>query len=389
MTEPISSIRKPTVGSNTGRPSTEEVIRELQRNFYQRRLLLVALHLLVPGFILTGVKFATLNRAVPGLEFLWTHSLAFAAIGVILGSLLVAMSMTRCHFGILVNGALVNWRIYGERVDCKLNWFGLSAGFYLLSICSMSFGLAIAIYCLIEAAIPLKFQTAIIPLICMGLAVVGLSVWRFEKTHAQGYAIASRLLRSECESRRPDQHLRSKHRMNSIDDTNEDIGVVVVTAVALFTTMVAVLPDLADVNTHYIGERLAGAVFNHGMPVTISYALLVLILSQSMLIRLRIAMAEHVSELNKYRQGEELRVWSSTLQERTSILYLFLSVLFSLFAMALYARWFDSGLLTWLFLPAYVAYSRIYYRFVITREGNRFIKKYRNGAEDIDTIDNP
>jgi len=354
---------------------TEDVLRELQRNFALRRLLLVALNVLVPAFILTGVKLSTMNQAVSGLEILWSHSLVLGAVGVTICAFSVAVSMTRCQYGIVVNAALINWRVYGRRPEERLNWYGISSGFFILAVLSVATGFAILVFCLVSVYFPLEGA----PLLCFSfLATVVVLLFagvKFHATHTLAWRTACKLITSEAETSSIDALLRQEHRMNSLDDTNSDIGVVLVTAIALFSTMLTAIPDIAAVSNRYVGEQVVYFTVNYGFDLTAVYAILVLLVSQSMLLRLRVATAEHASLLEDQSGTVVRRIWASKFWERSSVFYLFLAVLCALYITMLGVRWFDNNAIALFIGCLYVLFSRLWY-VVTMRQEYRNFKQY-------------
>ena len=347
---------------------TEEVLRDLQRNFELRRLLLVALHVLVPAFIVTGVKMATQSVPAPGLDMLWEQSLALAACGVVISSAMVAHGMIRCQHGIVVNGALVNWRIYGKPVPKKLNFRGVSTGFYALAVLSLLFGLSIVVYAGVARVFDIAgwWLLAVVAIVCLMLA--GFACWWLTSRHRVAWQFGTAMLAVEQESSRRDETWRQLHRMNSLDDTNSDIGVVFVTAMVLFSTMLTTLPDLADIESALFTDQIAVVVGWIGNEVVAVYAILVMFLSQSMIIRLRVAMAEHISQSDASRSSGDVQVWKPGSFERTSMLYLMLAIMLNIFAMMLCIKLLGSIVIASGFALVYLIHSRIYYGLVLRKE---------------------
>lgn len=347
---------------------TEEILRDLRRNFELRRLLLVALHVLVPSFILTGVSMSTQDAPLPGLEILWSHSLILAACGVIISSAMVAHGMIRCQHGIVVNGALVNWRIYGKLVPDKLNLHGVSSGFYALAVLSLLFGLSIVGYYTITSIFGVDGWHLYV-FVCGACSVLFiLAVLWFASRHKSAWRSSSDLLELEEGSSQRDESSRQLHRMNSLDDTNSDIGAVFVTAMILFSTMLSTLPDLAQIYSTNLVAELAVAIGLLGTEVVVVYGILAMFLSQSMLIRLRVAMAEHISQTDSGKIVNDMRVWDPSVFERTSMLYMMLATMLIIFAMMLCIKLVGSVAIAVGFAVFYLAHSRIYYLHVMRRE---------------------
>ncbi len=356
--------------------ATDEVLHDLQRNFELRRLLLVALHVLVPAFILTGVKMAAQNAPPEGLSLVWEHSLPLAAIGVVVSSLLVAHGMTRCQHGIVVNGAIINWRIYGHDVDRKLNWQGVSTGFFLLSVLSGVFGLSIAVYCTVAGLFQLDGVgvAGVVAAACVILVAIACSWLSSRHKHAWQCAVA--MIQSEKESAKTDAACRQLHRINSLDDTNSDIGVVFVTAMVLFSTMLTTLPELSDVSKGRLPQGVATSIVQYGHAVVAVYAVLVMCLSQSMIIRLRVAMAEHSSQSDAGLASASARVWKPGFYERTSMLFIMLAVMLVIFAMLLCLSFFQLPIVAIGFALAYLVTSRLILICEMRRELQRYCEKW-------------
>ena len=195
-----------------------------------------------------------------------------------------------------------------------------------------------------------------------------LAVLWFASRHKSAWRSSSDLLELEEGSSQRDESSRQLHRMNSLDDTNSDIGAVFVTAMILFSTMLSTLPDLAQIYSTNLVAELAVAIGLLGTEVVVVYGILAMFLSQSMLIRLRVAMAEHISQTDSGKIVNDMRVWDPSVFERTSMLYMMLATMLIIFAMMLCIKLVGSVAIAVGFVVFYLAHSRIYYLHVMRRE---------------------
>jgi hypothetical protein len=135
---------------------------------------------------------------------------------------------------------------------------------------------------------------------------------------------------------------RETHCRLSLEATSADIAVIVTMAVALFIGFYNAMTNFGSISDSLPLEA-RGAVFKRwGVPLTSGYALMLLLLSARMIVRLRIALADHSQSLADLR-GDADEPWRFRFLERTLMLFLIVLVFAGLSAMILFWTWTGGG----------------------------------------------
>ena len=286
-------------------------LHELHSNISVRRLMLVVANILVPAMLMTAAD--TMSGENYPTELAWLPEQILFVVGLVLalGCLLISWVLARCHMGMVINGTKLRKVASGSWQPAGLNWLGVTTNFVALSGLSVGLGTLMLVYLV---GLP-GWLGAPLTLGAMALPLAVLA-----HDHQRASARCQQLDPSWDHGPIP-KELLEEHATGSLDDTNNDIAVIVTMAGALFagafnamSNVGAMQPDLrigVDV-----GDLQVAAI-----PALATYLTLSLLLSCRMVLRLRVAVAEHSERLAKLR-GESDDPWEFRPLERTFLLYL-------------------------------------------------------------------
>jgi hypothetical protein len=304
-------------------------MNEVRSNIEVRRLMLVISQLLVPALAMA------MTDAMSGLYYTdsiaWLPENILAVVGVVLvaaGAIITGV-LTRCHFGLVVNGNKMRRAITGTTDPQPLNWLGVTTNFTALTALSAGAGLSLLIISFgpwLPAVIAGPVFSALL------LALLPIQHWRANRL--------SRTLEASWQHGDVPVPLQEEHARLSLDDATSDIAVVVTMGAALFagtfnamTNVGAISPDLD------IGLRI-DSVREWGLIALSAYTLLSLLLSGRIVIRLRLALAAHSQTLAALRKEPD-DPYRFSARERTFLLFLLQHTLAC--ACALVLAWTLSG----------------------------------------------
>ena len=302
---------------------------EVRSNIEVRRLMLVISQVLVPSLAMA------MTDAMTGLYYTdsiaWLPEHIFAVVGIVLvaaGAIITGV-LTRCHFGLVVNGNKMRRVITGATDPQPLNWLGVTTNFTALTALSAGAGLSLLIVSFgpwLPAVIAGPAFSALL------LALLPIQHWRANRL--------SRKLEANWQHGDVPVPLQEEHARLSLEDATSDVAVVVAMGAALFagtfnamTNVGAISPDLD------IGLPI-DAVREWGIVALSAYTLLSLLLSGRIVIRLRIALADHSQTLATLR-NEPDEPYRFSPRERTFLLFLLQHTLACVCALVL--MWTLSG----------------------------------------------
>ncbi|MFN3242314.1 MAG: hypothetical protein ACE37K_12460 [Planctomycetota bacterium] len=299
-----------SAASDNERTDFAAAMHEVENNLEVRRLMLVLANVLTPACVMAVTD--AMSGADPTPSLAWLPPLAMPICGSLLlaTGFLVTGVVSRCHFGLVLNGVKMN-KVETGRLELRpLNWLGVTTNFLLLNALSAALG-------------ALMLMTSF-----------GLESWAWAGAGATFSTVMGWLpvshLRANRRCRELDQHwehaeipteLRIEHRRKSLDATTADISVVVVMAVALFAGVFNALTNLGAIPDSLLVTPPPATLKGFGPAVLTTFVLVSLLLSCRILVRLRLAFGEHSRKLAGLR-GETDRtamVWRP--QERSYLLY--------------------------------------------------------------------
>lgn len=290
-------------------------LHEIESNVDVRRLMIVVVHVLVPGAAVALVAAGTGSAYPPELAWLPRH-LPWVVGGVLaLAGMWTSLILARCHFGMVVNGAKLRRAVRGDLGLSGLNWLGVTTNFVAITALTAGAGAT-----LVGATLGRVDLGAAI-----GAGLFALALLTLRVQHAR----ANRL----CRRLEPDwQHgeipvaLREEHLRKSLDATAADVSIVVTMAVALFTGTFDAMANVGNLAPEFVGAADPARVQVHGLLGLAALTLASLLLSARIVVRLRIALAEHSAGLAELR-GERDDPWAFRVTERSFLLFLLVVLL--------------------------------------------------------------
>jgi len=285
-------------------------MHEVENNLEVRRLMVVLANVLTPACVMAVTD--AMSGADPAPSLAWLPPLVMPICGGLLlaTGFLVTGVVSRCHFGLVLNGTKMRKVETGELVQRPLNWLGVTTNFLLLNALSAGLGAL------------------------MLLASLGLDGWAWAGAGAAfllvmgwlpiSHARANRRCREleqHWEHAAPPTELRIEHGRKSLDSTTADISVVVVMAVALFAGVFNALTNLGAIPDDLAVTPRPATIKTWAPAILTTFVLVSLVLSCRILVRLRLAFGDHSRRLAELR-GETDRtalIWRP--QERTYLLY--------------------------------------------------------------------
>ena len=285
-------------------------MHEVENNLEVRRLMVVLANVLTPACVMAVTD--SMSGAAPTPSLAWLPPIVMPICGGLLlaTGFLVTGVVSRCHFGLVLNGTKMKKVETGQLELRPLNWLGVTTNFLLLNAVSAALGAL------------------------MLLASFGFESWAWVGAGAVFALVMGWLpishVRANRRCRELDQHwthaepttaLRIQHGRKSLDSTTADISVVVVMAVALFAGVFNSLTNLGAISDDLAVTPGPGVLKDWAPAILTSFVLVSLLVSCRILVRLRLAFGSHSSRLAALR-GESDRtalVWRP--QERTYLLY--------------------------------------------------------------------
>ena len=304
-------------------------MNEIRSNLDVRRLMLVVSHVLVPALAMAMSD--CLSGSDYPEELAWLPRCILPIVGATLAvsGLLTTGILARCHFGLVVNGAKIERVRRGEFQARPLNWLGVTTNFVALTALSSGAGTALLLATLVDSIIAIAAAISLVVLLLLYLRV----------THWRANRLARNLAPSWMQGDVPTS-LEEEHARLSLDATTSDISVVVTMGIALFVGAFNSLTNIGAIPESLQLAIDAHLVRQHGVTVIASFAVLSLLLSGRMVVRLRLALAEHSAKLARLRDESDTPYRFSP-RERTYLFYLL--QLSATCVCALIAGWSISG----------------------------------------------
>lgn len=304
-------------------------LHEIESNVEVRRLMIVVLHVLVPTMAMAVVSAATGVDYPPQLAWVPHHVLWIVGTVLLVGSLITGVILSRCHFGMVVNGTKMAKVVRGTFVPTRINWLGVTTNFLAINALTAAGGAA-----LIGLATGLVWTG-----IAGGVVVGGLLLLVIRIQHERANRLCAEL-HANWQHGEVSAELREQHLRKSLDATSADVSIVVTMAAALFAGTFDAMANLGSLAP----EVQPGADLDALKPVAVAglalFTLLSLLLSARIVVRLRIALAEHSAHLAELR-SEADRPWRFHPFERTFLLFLLVMAFAS--SMALIGGWTLAG----------------------------------------------
>jgi hypothetical protein len=293
-------------------------LHEIHSNLEVRRLMFVLSNILVPACAVALTDCLTGNHYPEAIQWLPEHILAVVGAILSIAGVLVTGILARCHFGLVVNGskmaAVQQQSSDGFRAS-SLNWLGVTTNFVALTALSGGAGLG-----LLLASFGWGVGAAVASLLFAGLLMLSLQ-WN----HSRANRLCAKLAPT-WQSGPVDLELREQHVRQSLEATTSDISVIVIMAVALFTGLFNSMTNLGGLSPQLTLTPSVETLKDYGIVALSAFALASLLLSSRMVLRLRIALAEHAQRLAELRHEPD-NPWAFNVQERSFLLFSLLQLL--------------------------------------------------------------
>ncbi|MBK8978596.1 MAG: hypothetical protein IPM29_22090 [Planctomycetes bacterium] len=310
----------------------EAALHEIESNVDVRRLMIVVVHVLVPASAVALVNALCAPSDVRAVAWLSLELPWILGIVLAVGGVWTSAILTRCHFGLVVNGTKMAKVRSGVLELRGLNWLGVTTNFLGLTALSAAGG---AVLC--GAAVGRPWFGA-----GVGLAlVVGLLGW-LRVQHARANRLC-RKLDASWQSGPVPAGLQEEHARKSLDATNADVSVVVTMAAALFAGAIDAISNLGNLSPAATAALRAPDLDTVQRVAAVALAAITFVslgLSARIVVRLRVALAEHSERLAALR-SEPDTPWRFDPRERSFLLFLVVVTLASI--MGLIAVWSVAG----------------------------------------------
>ena len=298
-------------------------MNEVRSNIEVRRLMLVISHVLVPALAMAMTDSMTGSHYTEAIEWLPENILSIVGAILVLAGAITTGVLARCHFGLVVNGNKMRRVVTGASDHRPLNWLGVTTNFTALTALSSGAGLALLLVSLGQGWIGVVAG----PALCVALMLfLRVQHWRANRL--------SQRLEANWEHGEVPVSLREEHARQSLEDTTSDVSVVVTMGAALFAGTFNAMTNVGGVADGLdLGLPIA-AVREWGLVAVSGYTLVSLLLSGRMVIRLRIALADHSRTLARLREEPD-DPYRFSIRERTFLLYVLQLVLTCVCALVL------------------------------------------------------
>ncbi len=284
-------------------------LHEIESNLEVRRLMIVVIHILVPALAMAVVNAATGDHYPESLVWLPANVLWIVGAVLVLGGVITGVILSRCHFGMVVNGAKLTMVADGGWQPRPLNWLGVTTNFLAINALAAGGGAA-----LVGLAVGLPILGIGVGL---GLAVLLMLVLQIQHERASRLVLE---LGHNWPTGEVPPVLREEHLRKSLDATSADIAVVVTMAAALFAGTFDAMTNLGALNALVLPAVATADLQTGAMVALAAFTLLSLLLSARIVVRLRIALAEHSMQLARLRDEPD-RPWRFRPFERTFLLF--------------------------------------------------------------------
>ncbi|MCA8955084.1 MAG: hypothetical protein KDC87_03365 [Planctomycetes bacterium] len=345
-------------------------VREFRSNVEVRRLMFVVANVLVPALVMAAADAMSGADYPPELAFVPRRILSLTGGIAALSGLLIGLVLARCHMGMVIQGNKLAKVLHGRLELAPVNLLGVTPNFLLLTGISAAGGL-----CLACIAWGLAWWLSAL----LGAALLVVLMAMLLRDHRRALATARRL--DAAWTHAPIAiELREQHATDSLEDTTADIAVVVTMAAALFAGAFNALTNVGGIADQLVLEIPPHTLKRVAVPTLAWFMVVSLLLSCRMVVRLRIALAQHSSTLAGLRQEPD-DPWRFKPLERTFLLYGIVLVL-ACASGGIAGRSLGSGVAAWVATGALAMAGLCWYPFALrlartTREQRRQIAQGR------------
>jgi len=326
--------------------------KEIESNLDVRRLMFVVVNVMLPGGVVAVADCLSHENYPEAMAWLPRHVMLLAGLVFVVVGTIVAVVLSRCHFGMVVNGAKLA-RVRTGRVELHgLNWLGVTTNFVVLAGLAAGAGLGLTL---------LSFGWTTWAWIgALALFVLLPLVLRVQHLGANDLV---RRLAGHWQHDELPAEVREEHVQMSLDSTSADVTVIVTMAAALFSAFLAAMANFGGVADSHALPVDPQTLRTWATPALAAYLTAFLLLSGRMVVRLRLALAEHSAALAALRDEPD-DPWRFNPLERTFLLFLIVDALAGL-ALALVLWSVLGGLVAGVAGAALVVTGAVWYRVVL------------------------
>jgi Flp pilus assembly protein TadB len=285
-------------------------MNEVRSNIEVRRLMLVISQILVPALAMAMTDAMTGRHYPESIAWLPEHIFPLVGAVLVAAGAITTGVLTRCHFGLVVNGNKMRRVISGATDPQPLNWLGVTTNFTALTALSAGAGLSLLIVSF-GSWLPAVIAGPVFGTLL--LALLPLQHWRANRL--------SRELEANWQYGAVPVALQEAHARMSLEDATSDIAVVVTMGAALFAGTFNAMTNIGDISPDLDLGLPIDAVQQWGLVALSAYTLVSLLLSGRIVIRLRIALGDHSLTLAKLREEPD-EPYRFSARERTFLLFL-------------------------------------------------------------------
>ncbi len=314
----MSTAATPTDPVPSGSPAEQDYrasMHEVRSNLDVRRLMLVIINVLVPALVLSMLDCLTGTDYPESIAWLPRYIIPIVGLVLAIAGTLVTGISARCHFGLVVNGSKMGCVLQGRSKQKSLNWLGVTTNFVALIALSAGAGLGLFLVSLEQFVL----AAILAPVFFFCLLLVLLI------NHVRANRLVSQL-QDEWPQGDVSLSLQEEHTRLSLEATTSDISVIVTMAVALFAGTFGGMAKMGAIVEGLPLLPSAETIRTWGVATLAAYTLVSLLLSGRMVVRLRIALAEHSQTLAHLRHEPD-DPYRFSLRERTFLLFLLLQIL--------------------------------------------------------------
>lgn len=283
---------------------------QIRSNVSVRRLMFVIANVLVPALLMAATDAMSGASYPPALAWFPAHILGIVGLVTAIAGVLITLVLSRCHVGMVINGTKMGKVLGGALRLAPLNLLGVTANFVVLTGLSAGSGLTLA-------AISWGMAWWLAALLGVGLLLALVGVLALDHRRAQA---TCRHLDAAWNHAPIATALREQHASASLDDTTSDIAVVVTMAAALFAGAFNAMTNVGGIPATLALDVPVSDLQACAIPALAGFLVASLFLSCRMVVRLRLALAEHSMTLARLREEHD-DAWRFRPIERTYLLY--------------------------------------------------------------------
>ena len=285
-------------------------ITEIQRNLKERRLMFTILNILLPG-ILLGLGDMLSGADYPAhLSWILRHSIILAAGFLFTIAMIISFIIMRCHFGLVINGTKLGKIHTGSLNISRLSFRSIALNFVFVN--SIIAGACALLVC------------RIVDLRWFGIAFASGTILvlmiLFYINHKKA-SIKCRKLDKFWEPGEVSLKMLEKHKLVSLEATNDDISIIAAMSAAVFIGFYSALSNISGINPTLQLDLPVDIIKNPGISWLTGFICILILFSSLMIARLRLAIGKFSVEIAELH-GETDDAYRFKVYEKTFLLYM-------------------------------------------------------------------